>query len=465
MFKYIVKRVLLFIPTLIVISFLAFGLSKCTPGDPVENMMPDDMNHTERSYRQAAGRLGLDKPAFYVDFTATAYPDTLYKFVKKYKRKAIQKLIGQYGNWPLIEQYYLQINHFEDQLALLPGGVGEKARAKVLPELKLLETDFKDPSILNRLRRMENALQADSTVGNQALSGITALKQKYEAVKLNPSRGKLFIPAFRWYGFDNQYHHWAGKFLKGDFGISYMNGQPVATKIWSALKWTLLINGVAIFIAYLFSIPIGVIEATRQGKPFDRITSVALFMLHSLPSFWVATLLIVFFTTPEYGMDWFPTLGLGDIPTGASFWEVIRIRGWHMVLPVFALSYGALAFISRQMRGSMVDVLRQDYVRTARAKGLKEKAVVWKHAFRNALFPIITMFASVLPASIAGSVVIEVIFNIHGMGKVVVDSIFRDDWPLVYAVLMLASVLTMVGILLADILYALADPRIRLGKR
>ncbi|MCB0651393.1 MAG: ABC transporter permease [Saprospiraceae bacterium] len=465
MFKYIVKRVLLFIPTLIVISFLAFGLSKCTPGDPVENMMPDDMNHTERSYRQAAGRLGLDKPAFYVDFTATAYPDTLYKFVKKYKRKAIQKLIGQYGNWPLIEQYYLQINHFEDQLALLPGGVGEKARAKVLPELKLLETDFKDPSILNRLRRMENALQADSTVGNQALSGITALKQKYEAVKLNPSRGKLFIPAFRWYGFDNQYHHWAGKFLKGDFGISYMNGQPVATKIWSALKWTLLINGVAIFIAYLFSIPIGVIAATRQGKPFDRITSVALFMLHSLPSFWVATLLIVFFTTPEYGMDWFPTLGLGDIPTGASFWEVIRIRGWHMVLPVFALSYGALAFISRQMRGSMVDVLRQDYVRTARAKGLKEKAVVWKHAFRNALFPIITMFASVLPASIAGSVVIEVIFNIHGMGKVVVDSIFRDDWPLVYAVLMLASVLTMVGILLADILYALADPRIRLGKR
>ena len=136
-----------------------------------------------------------------------------------------------------------------------------------------------------------------------------------------------------------------------------------------------------------------------------------------------------------------------------------------MVLPVFALSYGALAFISRQMRGSMVDVLRQDYVRTARAKGLKEKAVVWKHAFRNALFPIITMFASVLPASIAGSVVIEVIFNIHGMGKVVVDSIFRDDWPLVYSVLMLASVLTMVGILLADILYALADPRIRLGKR
>ena len=355
MFKYIVKRVLLFIPTLIVISFLAFGLSKCTPGDPVENMMPDDMNHTERSYRQAAGRLGLDKPAFYVDFTATAYPDTLYKFVKKYKRKAIQKLIGQYGNWPLIEQYYLQINHFEDQLALLPGGVGEKARAKVLPELKLLETDFKDPSILNRLRRMENALQADSTVGNHALSGITALKQKYEAVKLNPSRGKLFIPAFRWYGFDNQYHHWAGKFLKGDFGISYMNGQPVATKIWSALKWTLLINGVAIFIAYLFSIPIGVIAATRQGKPFDRITSVALFMLHSLPSFWVATLLIVFFTTPEYGMDWFPTLGLGDIPTGASFWEVIRIRGWHMVLPVTAMVIGGFASLTMLTKNSFLD--------------------------------------------------------------------------------------------------------------
>ncbi len=465
MLKYIFKRILLFIPTLIVISFLAFGLSKCTPGDPVDNFLPEDMDHTERSYQQAAKRLGLDKPAFYFNFTAKAYPANLYTIVHKYKREAAGKLIGQYGNWPKIEQYYRQIDAFEQQLNRLPDSIGNKARAKVLPELKLLETDYKDISILNRLRRIEEALTADSTMTSREQSGFALLKSHYQLIKDAPTKRKLYIPVFYWYGMDNQYHHWVDKFLMGDFGISYLNGQPVSAKIWSALKWTLLINGVAILIAYLLSIPIGVFAARRQGKPFDRITSVILFMLHSLPSFWVATLLIVFLTTPEYGMDWFPTLGLGDIAEGAGFWEVVRVRAWHMVLPVFALSYGALAFISRQMRGSMVDVLRQDYIRTARAKGLQEKAVVWRHAFQNALFPIITMFASVLPASIAGSVVIEVIFNIHGMGKVVVDAIFRDDWPVVYAVLMLASVLTVAGILLADILYAVIDPRVRLGKK
>jgi peptide/nickel transport system permease protein len=410
-------------------------------------------------------RLGLDKPVFYFDFTAKAYPDTVYRIIHKYTREATRKLIGQYGNWPEIQKYYHQIDGFEQQLVSLPDSIGKKARAKILPELKLLETDFKDVSMLNRFRRVDNALASDSTLNRGVVEGFEVLKKSYEHIKSTPTRRKLYVPAFYWYGRDNQYHQWVSKFLKGDFGISYLNGQPVSDKIWNALKWTLLINGVAILIAYLFSIPIGVFAARRQGKPFDRITSVILFMLHSLPSFWVATLLIVFLTTPEYGMDWFPTLGLGDIAEGAGFWEVVRVRAWHMVLPVFALSYGALAFISRQMRGSMVDVLRQDYIRTARAKGLKEKVVVWRHAFRNALFPIITMFASVLPASIAGSVVIEVIFNIHGMGKVVVDSIFRDDWPVVYAVLMLASVLTVVGILLADILYAVIDPRVRLGKK
>ena len=465
MLRYIIKRILLFIPTLIVISFLAFGLSKCTPGDPNENLLGDDVEISERDYRLAVERLGLDKPVFYFDFTAKAYPDTLYRIIHKYQREAAGKLIGQYGNWEQIEAYYHQITALQKQFVDLPDTIGRKARAKVLPELNLLETDFKDPSILNRFRRIENALAADSTTTNDIQDGYLALRTSYETIKESPTRRKLYVPAFNWYGLDNQYHHWASDFLKGDFGESYLTGQPVADKIWSALKWTLLINGVAILVAYLFSIPIGVYAARRQGKPFDQITSVILFMLHSLPSFWVATLLIVFFTTPEYGMDWFPTFGLGDIPDEASFWDVIRIRAWHMVLPVFALSYGSLAFISRQMRGSMVDVLRQDYIRTAKAKGLKEKTVVWRHGFRNALFPIITMFASVLPASIAGSVVIEVIFNIHGMGKVVVDSIFRDDWPVVYAVLMMASVLTVIGILLADILYAVIDPRVRLGKK
>jgi peptide/nickel transport system permease protein len=464
MLKYILKRILLFIPTLIVISILAFGLSKCTPGDPVPEPS-EDIGHTERSYRQAAEQLGLDKPAFYFNFTSLAYPDTLYRIIQKYKREAAHKLLAQYGNWSKIEAYYFQTNHLRKLLQNLPDSIGQKAKSKVIPELKLLELDYKDGSILNRIKRIDRNIIADSTLTPEIFEAFKILNQKYNSIKHHPTRGKLYVPVLHWYGFDNQYHHWVTSFLKGDFGLSLIDGQPVSVKIWAALKWTLLINGAAIFFAYFFSIPIGVYAATKQGKPVDRIISVLLFMLHSLPGFWIATLLIVFVTTPEYGMDWFPTLGLGDFPEGTPFWEQFWGRVWHMILPVFCLFYGSLAFISRQMRGAMVDVLGQDYIRTAKAKGLKGRVVVWKHAFRNALFPIITMFASILPASIAGSVVIEVIFNIHGMGKVVVDSILRDDWPMVYATLMLASVLTIVGILLADIMYAIVDPRVRLGKK
>jgi peptide/nickel transport system permease protein len=186
------------------------------------------------------------------------------------------------------------------------------------------------------------------------------------------------------------------------------------------------------------------------------------YILYSLPVFWVATMLLVFFTTPEYGMDWFAGVGLGRETGHSSTYALLLDRIAHLILPVLCLVYPSLAFISRQLSGAMQDELKKDYITTARAKGLSEKVVIWKHAFRNSLFPLITVFASILPATIAGSVVIEVIFNIPGMGKLMVDSIFLQDWPIVFIILLLGALLTMAGILLADILYAKFDPRVRL---
>ena len=462
MFKYILKRILFFIPTLIVISFLTFGLSKCTPGDPVLNQMPEDMIITPKSYRQIAENQNLHKPAFYIQLTAAAYPDTLYKFIHINKRKALGKLIAQYGNWPSVSDYSLQIDVLRKKLKSQPDGIASEAKAKVLPELDLLDTRYTDKTIQKRLQRIDKAFQKDSTVNSSVKSTFISLLEKYEIVKTKRTRSKLYVPAIYWYGWDNQYHKWFSNFLKGDFGVSKKDGQPIAQKLWPAIKLTLLINALAIFFAYFIAIPIGVYTASRSGSTLDKATSVVLFMLYSLPSFWVATMLIVFVTTPQYGMDWFPTFGLGNLPQDASYWDVFWDKAWHLVLPVFCLTYGALAFISRQMRGAMVAVFKQDYIRTAKAKGLPYKRIIWKHAFRNALFPIITMFASILPAAIAGSIVIEVIFNIPGMGRKAISSIAGEDWPVVYAILMLSSVLTMIGILLSDILYAIVDPRIKL---
>jgi len=471
MVQYLFKRILIFIPTLLVISLLAFGLSKLAPGDPIESVNSDGMEsniaHKDRVYQETAALLGLDKPAFYVAFAARAYPDTLYKVLQKNRRTTLSRLIAQYGNWPQIQDYYHQIRAVDTEMERIDeAGHREKLRS-IRPTLKQLYIASHHNRISSLLDQLEAGVSNDSLLQSDLAPSVDRLHRNYQNVRAKQSRHLLWIPDLKWQGWDNQYHNWLTNFLQFDFGVSYFDGRPVSSRMKDALFWTIILNLSAILLAYLLSIPLGVMSAIWKNTVFDRSTTLILFVLYSLPSFWIATMLVVFFTTPEYGMDWFPSLGTGDLPKEAPWWERFSETATHLILPVFCLTYGALAFISRQVRGGMLNVIRQDYIRTAWAKGLNSKKVVWKHAFRNALFPVITMFASIFPAVFAGSVVIEVIFNIPGMGKLTVEAIFQRDWPVVYTVLMLSAILTMAGILLADLLYAVVDPRVsyRIKKR
>ena len=466
MVQYLIKRILIFIPTLLVISLLAFGLSKIAPGDPVEMKLrgfgPDQQNpaNAERVYRETADFLGLDKPVFYIGLSPAAYPDTLYNILRRDHRENLSKLVAQYGAWPPISDYYhrlLRMNYVLQEVGRQEQGNAFRSIRSALQQLFLAHADSRITSLLEEAETL--ALQ-DSSLQAALLPPIRELKSSYQAIKDHARPGLLYLPDIKWYGLDNQYHNWLMGFLQLDFGISYYDSRPVADKMKDALFWTILINGMAILVAYLLSIPLGVFSAVWKDSFFDRSTTLTLFILYSLPSFWIGTMLLVFFTTPEYGMDWFPSIGLGNLPPEAPFWSRFWERASHMGLPVFCLAYGALAFISRQMRGGMLNVIGQDYIRTAWAKGLSGRAVIWRHAFRNALFPIITLFANIFPAVFAGSVAIEVIFNIPGMGKLTIDAILQRDWPVVYTVLMLSAILTMAGILIADVLYAWADPRV-----
>lgn len=407
--------------------------------------------------------LGLDKPNFYFALNSAAYPDTLHRVLKYYDRNVLKKLIAQYGNWEAIQTYWQTIDHFEDQLNQLPDSLGKANIKKLKSEVTQLHARYKDHRIRATFGVMEKQLLGDG-LRAALLKDYQELKQSYEFVVANPQTYKLYIPGFQWYGFDNQYHNWFANFFSGKFGYSVIDSQPVESKIWSYLRWTLILNSVAILLVFLLSIPIGVYSAVYRGTYLDQWSTIGLFMLYSLPSFWIATLLIVFFTTPEYGMDWFPSHGLGDFSDDASFGERFWGRLHHMVLPIFCMTYVSLAFVSRQMRGGMLDVMQQDYIRTAWAKGLGKGQVIWKHAFRNALFPIITLVASIFPRVLAGSLVIEVIFSIPGMGKLTIDSITSNDWPVVYTILMISALMTMIGILVADILYAWSDPRVSFEK-
>ncbi len=222
---------------------------------------------------------------------------------------------------------------------------------------------------------------------------------------------------------------------------------------------TMTISLISIFFTYLIAVPLGVFSARKKGKFSDNVTTTGLFILYSLPNFWIATLMIIYLCQPQY-LNWFPAYGLGEVDPSMGFFERLGIRAYHIVLPLICWTYGSLAYLSRQMRGGMLNVLSLDYIRTARAKGLEENTVIWKHAFRNSLLPVITLFANVFPLMISGSIVIEVIFSLPGMGKMLLDAIVFKDFPVVFTLVMMTSLLTMIGYLIADILYAIVDPRI-----
>ena len=255
--------------------------------------------------------------------------------------------------------------------------------------------------------------------------------------------------------------------LRLDFGYSILDGRPVLTKIKDALPWTLLINFITFLFIYLIGIPMGVKLAVEKGKIFDSAVSTINFVLYSLPTFWIATLAIIFLTNDHYApfLDIFPSHGIGKTGPDYSFFAKITDRIHHISLPIICILLGAFAYLSKQMRGAMLNVLRQDYIRTAFAKGLNPNQVYWKHAFRNSLIPIITMFAGFLPAMISGSVIIEYIFTIPGMGQVSYLAVTARDYPVLFTILMTSAVLTMFGNLLADILYGVADPRISFTKK
>lgn len=493
MFQYIIKRLVYFIPTLFAISIITFFLSKAAPGDPVELRLQGGMQSQqsgqiaeklagERAYLDLSEKMGLNLPVFYFSITSKASPDTLYRIARKHERQTLSRLINEYGNWRQISDYYHSVKKLEYALFDVQRDSANYESIRVIREgCNELYRHWEDAVIARQISLMDSAAQRTLAA---ALPFVHAVKANYSKVKSEATPGKKYIPAFHWHGYRNQYHRWlfgdvpwfgknddprkvAKGFFRFDFGKSYLDGRPVSSIILDAIKWTIILNIVSIIIAYLISIPIGVETAVLKDSTFDRVTSTLLFIFYSLPSFWVATMLVVFVTTPEYGMDWFPTYGVGSqtLSSSASFWEIFWDRAYHFVLPVFCLTYGSFAFISRQMRGGMLTVIRQDYIRTAQAKGLDRKTVVWKHAFRNSLIPIITMFAGLFPVIISGSVIIEFIFNIPGMGRVSYESVVARNYPVLYTILMFSAILTMVGILVADLLYALVDPRISFTKK
>jgi len=266
------------------------------------------------------------------------------------------------------------------------------------------------------------------------------------------------------YGLDKplhiQYWNWFKRLAVLDFGRSFSpDREPVLTKIARRLPITILINVLSLILIFAVAIPIGILSATRRNSLFDKATTVFVFIGFATPTFWLALLMMLLFGVK---LGWLPISGIKSLEyyqlsLAGQFWD----RTAHLILPVLLSAFGGLAGMSRYMRSNMLEVIRQDYITTARAKGLPESAVIYKHALRNALMPVITILGLSMPGLIGGSVIFESIFAIPGMGQLFYASVMSRDYPMVMGGLVIGAVLTLAGNLLADIGYALADPRVR----
>jgi len=278
---------------------------------------------------------------------------------------------------------------------------------------------------------------------------VTAKKEQISYESIREFRRKYHLDKPLYY----QYWIWVKKAIIFDFGDSLIQrGRTVNELLWEKMGVTVVLSGISILIIYIIAIPIGVISSVSENTLLDKTITILLFMLYSLPSFFVAIWLINLFASKEM-LDWFPTQGFSLSYSFGKFF-------YHLALPIFCMTFAGYAYLSRQMRGSMLEVLRQDYIRTARAKGLSEKAVVIKHAMKNSMIPIITIASTIFPALIGGNVIIEIIFNIPGLGRLSFDAILSRDYNVVMAVFYLSSLLTLVGILISDILYVVVNPKI-----
>ncbi|MEA3286622.1 MAG: ABC transporter permease [Candidatus Marinimicrobia bacterium] len=455
MWRYFLKRILLIFPTLFGISIITFIIIKLAPGDPTAFKMGDqqtgmssDQNMAKQVIEQTREIYGLDKPLM-LNFTIYNYEDNWIE-VKEYL-SAGKPLSGrQYDD--IIEPLKQA-----DEVAVpfLVGLLESNTLGEVETNVVLDILTIKQKLSISSLMSLEKQLEY---VNNWWYGGIDSTGVSRQAAK--DQYIYTGVQKFKMIFTEAQYPRWLVRMMLLDFGNSIKDNRPVWDHIKESVPVSLIFTFISFILAYMIAIPLGIYSATHQYTTGDKVTTVILFILYSLPNFWVATMAIVFLGGGDF-LDIFPVSGLHSL--GAEelgTWDYLKDLAHHVALPLIIWTYGSFSALSRYMRGSMLEVIRQDYIRTARAKGLSERVVTYKHALRNSLIPIITMLANLLPLAISGSIIIESIFSIPGMGQLSFNAVLFRDYPIIMAVTTISAMLTLFGILLSDLLYALVDPRI-----
>lgn len=480
MAAYALKRVLLMLPTFFAIALVVFVVLNFAPGDPAaEHMGAGGEGHNvelagqqHESYRLFKEQFNLDKPillntrfALSAERVAQVLRTTADEGAAPGVRLRAREDLDDWGSYAVPGL----IAALDD-----PSLAALASQRLAVDAQRPMRGRYREDR-LSDTERVENTARAaeNDTIRRWAFpSGAPA-----EVVVARSARWRSWYDTnrARWTWspsdklgillLDTRFARYVGNLLRLDFGISHVDKRPVMEKIRGKLKYSITLALSSVLLVYLVAVPLGIWSAANQHALRDRLVTLLLFVLYSLPTFFVGVVLLNALTR---GTPWqvLPTAGFESLDTGhMTTLDYLRDVAWHVLLPITCLSYGSLAQLSRYSRSGLLEVIRADYIRTARAKGLAEPVVLIKHAARNGLIPVLTLMATMLPALIGGSVVVEVVFGIPGMGLFMFESINVRDYNSVMAVLLVAAVLTQVGMLLSDLSYALVDPRITFEAR
>lgn len=441
------------------------------PGDPIDRLSPNldsfqngiSINKSMKERRLFISKYNLDKPLFYFELGTAAFPDTLHRIMDLKRRDAAKALIMRHGNWPEIQDYHTAIISLRDKVIQI-----RNTQGSLLTELQEINFDLRNLQHQFRRKRIEKTLSHISSIqlASHKLSilkeEIAQLQNSWNQVLAKQQTWKTMIPKLIWHGTQNQYHTWlSGILIDFHFGISHQYGEPVEKLINRRLFWTILLSCISIILAFIIAIPLGVWAAIHAESFGDRFSATILFTLSCIPNFWLATVLLTTFANADNLLLFPPSFNYTSYDE-ISLWELFINNIHRLFLPIVAYTYGSLTLISRLMRSSMLEVLNADYVRAARARGISERQVIWRHAIPTALSPMISLSASILPAIVGGSVILENIFNIPGMGDLLYQGIKNQDPPVLASIFLILGFLTMLGYLLSDLIYKWVDPRINL---
>lgn len=483
MFTYALKRILLMIPTFFAISLLIFVLLNLGAGTPGATQMSSEGNQNaeksdnQESYRIFKEQFGLDRPVLF---------NTRFLLELKDIETALHAALNAERSVSLADQMEARESLDDWGRYAVPALIKclkecaqKNVRAYASKRLtvnarKPLSTEYVGRNLSEQeveaiKTSNRNIRRRNDEIRDQWYSSSPSLDEKraqevtgFWTQWWKENKSEFDADTFdklKVFFFDTRFARYWNNLLHLDFGKSHIDKRPVLETVLSKLKYSITLAVSSVILIYLISLPLGIWSAVRQGTVMDKIVTFILFLLYSLPSFFVAVILLNLFTVGDWAI--FPNLGFqsdrtNEMTTLEHLFDIL----WHTTLPIICMSYGGLAALSRYARTGLLDVIRADYIRTARAKGLPEGIVIIKHAARNGMIPIITLMATLLPVLIGGSVIIEVIFQIPGMGSYIFSSITQSDYNAVMVVLLIASFLTMLGMLLADLAYALIDPRI-----